>query len=298
MICNILNIQRFAVHDGPGIRTAVFFKGCPLRCWWCHNPESQSSQAEILYSADRCRLCEACARACPQHGIERHGEQMVTSGQCERCGACVDACAAEARVLAGRSMTVAALLSEIERDTIFYDESGGGVTFTGGEPLAQPAALEALLLACRERRIHTAIETCGAASRDTLLHLCGLADLVLYDVKLTDDARHREVTGASNGNILENLAALTRAHRQVVVRVPVVPGVNDRIEDLRGLSALLVRLPVHRVELMPYHRAGAEKYRRLGREYRLADTLPPSATEMSRMAAQIEAAGVAVHISG
>jgi len=298
VLCNILNIQRFAVHDGPGIRTAVFLKGCPLCCWWCHNPESQSIQPEILYSAERCRFCEACARACPQHGIRRAGDAMVTSDECDHCGTCVEACAAEARVLAGRQMTVAQVLAEIERDTIFFDESGGGVTFTGGEPLAQPAALEALLLACRERRIHTAIETCGAASRETLLRLCGLADLVLYDVKLTDDARHRDFTGAPNANILENLAAVSHAHPRVVVRIPIVPGVNDRQEDVRGLSALLVRLAIHRVELMPYHRAGAEKYRRLGRDYALADMLPPSSVEMSRLAAQIEATGVSVHISG
>lgn len=279
----ILNIMRFAVHDGPGIRTAVFFKGCPLSCWWCHNPESQSFQPEILYSADRCRFCGSCAAVCPHHTI-------VPAADCTHCGACVDSCATEARALAGRSMTVGEILSEIERDTIFFDESGGGVTFTGGEPLAQPAALEALLHACRERRIHTAIETCGAAPRETLLRLCTLADLVLFDVKLTDNVRHREFTGAPNTNILENLAALTRSHRNVMVRMPVVPGVNDRAEDIHGLASLLARLQLQNVELMPYHRAGAEKYRRLGREYRLPETLPPNAADISHLAARIEAA--------
>jgi pyruvate formate lyase activating enzyme len=294
----IFNVMRFAVHDGPGIRTAVFFKGCPLSCWWCHNPESQSFQPDVLYSADRCRLCEACAHACPQHAIVRAGDHMATTADCTRCGTCLDFCASDARAIAGRAMTVPEMLSEIERDTIFFDESGGGVTFTGGEPLAQPAALEALLHACRDRRINTAIETCGAAPRETFLRLCGLTDLVLFDIKLIDSERHRKFTGVPNTNILENLAALARSHRNVIVRVPVVPGVNDRADDVRGFAEVLAGLPVQRVELMPYHRAGAEKYRRLGREYKLSQTLRPSLAEMSRLAARIEAAGLPVYIAG
>ena len=290
--------MRFAVHDGPGIRTAVFFKGCPLSCWWCHNPESQNSAPEVLYSEERCRFCGACAGACPMGAISRLDGRMTAGPACVHCGTCADACAAGARALAGRRMTVPEIVAEIERDTIFFDESGGGVTFTGGEPLSQPAALEALLYACRERRIHTAIETCGAASRETLLRLCGLADLVLYDVKIADPARHRQFTGAPNGNILENLAALSRVHPRVVARVPIVPGVNDRDEDVRALAALLAHLPLNRVDLLPYHRAGSEKYRRLGRPYRLPETLPPSEAHMARLAAQMQAAGVVVSIPG
>jgi pyruvate formate lyase activating enzyme len=282
--------MRFAVHDGPGIRTSVFFKGCPLSCWWCHNPESQSFEPDVLYSADRCRLCGSCADACPQDAIVRTGGRMTTTSSCTRCGTCLDFCAAEARAIAGRAMTVSEILSEIERDLVFFDESGGGVTFTGGEPLSQSAPLEALLRACRERRIHTTIETCGVASRETVLRLGGLADLVLYDVKLIDTERHRRFTGVANTQILENLSALTRRHPNVVVRIPVVPGVNDRPEDIRNFGALLSRLGIRHWELMPYHRAGTDKYRRLGREYRLPETVPPSADEMSRLTAAIEAA--------
>jgi pyruvate formate lyase activating enzyme len=180
---------------------------------------------------------------------------------------------------------------------IFFDESGGGVTFTGGEPLSQPEALETLLYACRERRIHTAIETCGAAPRDILLRLCALADLVFYDVKLVDSLRHRKYTGAPNGNILENLAVLVHAHANVIVRVPIVPGVNDSNEDWRGLSELLARLRVRQVDLLPYHRAGSEKYGLLGRDYRLMETHPPTVAHMARLAAQMEAAGVPAKIA-
>ena len=223
---------------------------------------------------------------------------MVTTDACVRCAACVDFCGADARAVAGRTMSAGEILDAIERDTVFFDESGGGVTFTGGEPLAQPAPLEALLLACRERRIHTAIETCGAAPRDTLLRLCALADLILFDIKMTDPARHRTFTGASNHRILENLEALAHAHPNVVVRIPVIPGINDRPEDLRGLHRLLLHLPVRRVDLLPYHRTGSEKYSRLGREYRLPDTMPPTPGHLSRLAAQMEAAGVPVQIAG
>ena len=223
----IFHIMRFSVHDGPGIRTAVFFKGCPLSCWWCHNPESQNTGPDVLYFADRCSLCGDCMAACPHHAIAQAGDRMVVTGDCRLCGTCVDACGAEARSVAGQTMTAAQILARIERDVVFFDESGGGVTFTGGEPLGQPELLEALLRGCRERRIHTAIETCGAAPRDTLLRSAALADLVLYDVKLVDDARHRQYTGAGNRNILENLRALVAARPHVVVRIPVVPGVND-----------------------------------------------------------------------
>ena len=305
MICNsgteksaaIFNIMRFSVHDGPGIRTVVFFKGCPLSCWWCHNPESQNFQPDVLYSVDRCRLCGACAEHCPHHAIVRTEDRMELTEDCARCGTCVDFCASDARTVAGRQMTVAQILAEVGRDTVFFDESGGGVTFSGGEPLCQPEALEALLSACRERRIHTAIETCGAAPRETLLRLCGMADLVLYDVKLIDERRHREFTGAPNRNILENLRALAASHRNVVARVPVVPGINDRAEDTRALIGFVSSFLLARIDLMPYHRAGTEKYRRLGREYRLAETPTPDAAQLAALAAGLSSAGTPVKIA-
>jgi pyruvate formate lyase activating enzyme len=294
----IFHIMRFSLHDGPGIRTAVFFKGCPLSCWWCHNPESQNSAPEVLYSADRCRLCGDCAAACPHGAIERTAARMTVTGDCRLCATCVDACGAEARSVAGRTMTVTEIVTEIERDVVFFDESGGGVTFTGGEPFGQPELLEALLHACRERRIHTTIETCGAATRETVLRLGGLADLILYDLKILDPSRHRQYTGASNRHILENLEALVTAGRPVTVRLPVVPGINDGPADVRAACDYLAKLNLTRVDLLPYHRAGAEKYRRLGREYRLVQTAPPTDAAMAAMAAEMEAVGIPVRIAG
>ena len=294
----IFHIMRFSVHDGPGIRTAVFFKGCPISCWWCHNPESQNLEPEVLYSPDRCRLCGDCAAACPHGAIERTGERIAVTADCQLCATCVDACGAEARSVAGRIMTVSEIVAEIERDLVFFDESGGGVTFTGGEPFGQPELLEALLGACREQRIHTAVETCGAAARDSVLRLAGLADLLLYDLKILDPARHRQYTGAPNRNILENLEALVAAGRPVIVRIPVVPGVNDGARDVRAACDYLAKLDLTRVELLPYHRAGTEKYRRLGREYRMENTKTPTGDAMNTIAAEMEAVGIPVKIAG
>jgi pyruvate formate lyase activating enzyme len=290
----IFNLMRFSVHDGPGIRTAVYLKGCPLSCWWCHNPESQDPAPEVLYSADRCTLCGECARICPQHAISPVDGRMIVSEDCTCCATCVESCGADARTVAGRTVTASEILAEIERDIVFFDESGGGVTFTGGEPLGQPEFLEALLRECRERRIHTAIETCGAAPRPLLLRIAALADLVLYDLKLIDDARHRQYTGAGNRNILENLRALAAVHPAVFVRVPVVPGVNDTDADRRRLSEFLAGLAPASVQLLPYHSTGEAKYLRLGREYRLHHVVPPSEAAIAEYIRELKDSGIPV----
>ncbi|MEO8371519.1 MAG: glycyl-radical enzyme activating protein [Candidatus Solibacter sp.] len=290
----IFNIMRFSLHDGPGIRTAVFFKGCPLSCLWCHNPESQNFTPDVMYSAERCQLCGECRTACPHSAIQRVGDRMTVTEDCQRCGTCVDFCGAEARTVSGREMTAGEIIKEIERDLVFFDDSGGGATFTGGEPFSQPELLEALLTECRSRRIHTAIETCGAAPREQVLRIGALADIILYDLKILDAGRHRTYTGAGNRNILENLEALVAAGRQVAVRIPVVPGVNDGADDVRQACEYLAGLAVERVEFLPYHPTGTEKYRRLGREYLLPDTPSTDAESMAQIAAQMRAAGVPV----
>ncbi|HEX9190135.1 MAG TPA: glycyl-radical enzyme activating protein [Vicinamibacteria bacterium] len=289
----VLDVQRYSVHDGPGIRTTVFLKGCPARCPWCHNPESQSFAPEVLVVETRCVSCGRCRTACP------HGAPPPGSSLCTACGACAAACPAGARRVAGREATVAEVIAEVLRDRVFYDESGGGVTFSGGEPLAQPGFLEALLLACRGASVHSAVDTCGFAPRARLLGLVPLVDLFLFDVKLVDDARHRALTGLPSAPILENLRALAPAHGNVWIRVPVVPGHTDDEADLAATADLAASLPgVRRVCLLPYHRTGAPKASRLGRPCPLPDLAPPSAPRMETLAGLFRDRGLAVQIGG
>ncbi len=236
----VFNIMRFALHDGPGIRTTVFLKGCPLSCWWCHNPESQEFAPSPMYFANRCRLCYDCVAACTNGALAFEDGRPVTSPECTRCGDCAEACVAGARELAGRRVTASEVLAECERDVVFYDESGGGVTVSGGEPLSQPEFTEALLAGCRERHIHTALDTCGFADRESALRVSRAADLVLYDLKLLDSAAHRKYTGVPSEPILANLAALTEAGRNLIVRVPLIPGVNDDRESLASADGFRV----------------------------------------------------------
>jgi pyruvate formate lyase activating enzyme len=289
----VFNLQRYSVHDGPGIRTTVFLKGCPARCLWCHNPESQSFEPEVLVVESRCVSCGTCATVCP-HGVPPPG-----SGLCEACGACVDACPAGARWLAGRLVTVDEVMDEVLHDRVFFEESGGGVTFSGGEPLAQPAFLKALLEACRAAFVPTAVDTCGFAPSERLLDIAPLVDLFLFDVKLVDDERHRALTGVPAAPILANLQALAAVHQNVWVRVPVVPGHTDAEEDLARIAAIAAGLPgVRQVNLLPYHRTGSVKARRLGREDPLGPLAPPPRERLEALAALFRERGLAVKIGG
>jgi len=289
----VFNVQRYSLHDGPGIRTTVFLKGCPARCLWCHNPESQSFAPEVLVVETRCVSCGTCATVCA------HGAPPPGSSLCTACGACVEACPAGARQLAGRETTVEEVVEEVLRDRVFYEESGGGVTFSGGEPLAQPGFLAALLAACRGASLHTAVDTCGFAARDRLLALASLVDLFLFDVKLLDDARHRRFTGLPATPILDNLRALAGAHGNVWIRVPVVPGHTDAEADVAATAALAASLPgVRKVCLLPYHRTGAPKAPRLGRLSALPDLAPPPPGHLEALAALFRDRGLAVQIGG
>jgi pyruvate formate lyase activating enzyme len=259
----IFNIMRFCLHDGPGTRTTVFFKGCPLGCWWCHNPEGRSAQPDLMFFENRCVLCGECLNACPHGVIVQEDGVMRTTEACHACGTCVDVCAAGARELAGHWMSIPEVLDEIEKDRLFWDESGGGVTFSGGEPFLQPHFLDSLLDACQARHIHTAVETCGYVKRDLLLRLSSKADLFLFDLKLLDSEKHRANTGRGNESILANLRALAQASRPLIVRYPVIPGVNDDEENVKQMMMLLRSLGLGCVHLLPFHPTGAAKYRRL-----------------------------------
>lgn len=288
----IFDIKRYAIHDGPGIRTTVYLKGCPLSCAWCHNPEGQSALPEIIFWEQRCIHCNACRQVCPQ-------DADLFSTACTRCGQCVLVCPAKAREMIGRPMSVQEVVDEIERDTIFYDQSGGGVTFSGGEPLAQPDFLGALLLACQEHEIHTAVDTSGFAPAETVRRLSPAVDLFLYDLKLMDDQAHRHYTGVSNQRILDNLALLVDLDKPVIVRIPIVPGITDGKENISALGHYIAELAgIQQVDILPYHRAGSDKYGRLQLGYSLAKVQPPTTEQMTVIASRLKAMGLNVTIGG
>lgn len=295
----IFDVMRFSLHDGPGIRTTVFLKGCPLRCWWCHNPESQRRAPELLQFTDRCTLCGDCVAACPYGALHIENGALVSDPSlCRTSGECVQACAVEARRMAGRWVSVEEILAELARDQIFFDESGGGVTLSGGEPLMQPAFAERLLAELHARRIHTVLDTCGFASPQLLRRVSPNVDLFHYDLKLMDSAKHEYYTGVKNSLILSNLELLAELGSAVIVRMPIVPGINDAGEDVAAASAFLRDLRLTNVDLLPYHRIGGDKYSRLHREYRLPDLAPPSAEHMESIAARLRADGFTVRVGG
>lgn len=256
MTGTVFNIQRYCIHDGPGIRTTVFFKGCSLRCLWCHNPESQHGAPELMLYPDKCIGCGACRRMCSRAFTE----------SCTRCGRCASVCPSGARVCCGKVMTADEVWGVLAADRDYYAMSGGGVTLSGGEPLCQPEFALELLRRCRSAGIATAVETAGAVPFDVLNAVRPWVDLFLYDVKCMDDARHRQYTGVGNVRILRNLAMLLDRGGRVWIRVPVIPGVNDDPAEMRQLKAFLdAHGGAERVELLPYHAMGTHKYAALGR---------------------------------
>jgi pyruvate formate lyase activating enzyme len=296
----VFDIKKFSIHDGPGIRTTVFFKGCPLSCWWCHNPESQASEPELVFRESRCIRCGSCLEVCAQGAISWDGDVVSTAGErCTLCGDCVQVCYAEAREIAGQEMTVAQVMTEIERDIPFYDESGGGVTFSGGEPLFQLDFLLALLQACKEKEIHTAVDTCGFAPWKAFDDIREHVDLFLYDLKLMDDAKHRKFTGVSNELILRNLEMLSERGHDIFLRVPIVPGINDDDEHIRQIGTFAADLPhLNRVDILPYHHIALEKYKRLNKVYSLPEARPPSDERMTEIAQILEEFGLQVKTGG
>lgn len=289
----VFDIQKFSIHDGPGIRTTVFLKGCPLRCLWCHNPESQESAPEISLIRSKCIGCGHCFEACPlnNHVMDAGGERGFKRARCLRCGICAEKCYARAIERIGREMSVEEVIADVEKDRAFYETSGGGMTVSGGEPLFQFDFTFALLQEAKRRKLHTCIETCGFTPFEHLEKLMPLVDLFLYDYKETDPVRHREYTGVPREGIVENLLRLDRRGARTILRCPIIPGLNARDDHFAGIAALANRLDnVGAVHLMPYHPLGKSKNERLGKTASMDEAAFPEAGMMDAVVAKVAAA--------
>lgn len=262
----IFDIKHFAVHDGPGIRTTVFFKGCPLSCWWCHNPESINSEPEKIIA-------------------------VITSftGIGKKCG----------KDIVGREVTVTEIMQEIMKDVIFYDESGGGVTLSGGEALIQPDFLLSLLMKCKENNIHTCLDTSGYAPKQTFSKILNYVDLFLYDLKLINDDAHKKFTGVSNESIIQNLNYLCESNKQIIIRIPIIPNITDTDVNISQIAEHIANLDyIQRVDILPYNQMGEDKYMRMEKQYLLNNVNPPSEERMFQIREKLESYGFKVKIGG
>jgi pyruvate formate lyase activating enzyme len=300
----IFDIQRFSLHDGRGIRTLVFMKGCPLRCEWCSNPESQGGEPEIMFYEENCIRCGACLQARPfGETIRARGLRngfSVARDLCAGCGRCAEVCYAEARKLAGRRMSVEQVFAVVRKDEVFYRESGGGVTVGGGEPAFQAPFVSALLARCREKGIHTAVETCGHAPWKNLRKILGHTDLLLFDLKHLDPEAHRAKTGTGNELILDNVRRAADEVVEMIIRFPLIPGFNDDPAHVRSLGGFVrENLPrVKRVDLLPYHSVGESKSSRLLRTYALSGLSPLSPERIRETESILKSFGLTVSVGG
>jgi pyruvate formate lyase activating enzyme len=287
----VFDIQRFSIHDGPGIRTTVFLKGCPLHCLWCHNPEGQSPEVEIFFSPEKCIACRYCEQVCRHAGHSfLSGQHVYDRSQCVQCGDCTLECYARALEQSGRLMSASDVLGEVLKDAVFYQTSSGGMTLSGGEPMQQfDFALE-LLQAAKAAGLHTCLETSGCSTGERYLRILPHVDVFYYDCKETDAERHRQYTGVSSQGIIENLMILDQAGAATVLRCPIVPGLNDRQEHFQGIANLANRLRhLEAVHILPYHPLGTSKSQRLGKIPPLAEIGMPSEAQAREWAAAVQA---------
>jgi pyruvate formate lyase activating enzyme len=297
----IFDIKRYAINDGPGIRTVVFFKGCNLHCAWCHNPESISPAFEKLYAVSRCIRCGSCTDACPEDALTLTADGIVTdTGRCTLCGKCADVCPTLAIEMSGKPMAVPEIMEILEKERAFFEQSGGGVTFSGGEPLLHTELLLPLLEECGKRGIHRAVDTAGNVRTETLMAVARHTDLFLYDLKMMETEEHRKWTGSSNALIMENLRHLAETGIPVVIRIPVVAGINDSPENAEQTARFLVSLPGRRmdVHLLPYHAIARHKYAKLGRESDYESLSEPDSESLERMKAIFGAYGISASMGG
>jgi pyruvate formate lyase activating enzyme len=295
----IFDIKKFAIDDGPGIRTTIFFKGCLLRCWWCHNPEGQLSTPELMYRRTRCDGCAECVPVCSEEAILCPLKRVsINRDRCNLCGKCCQVCPTGALAITGKQVSSKEVLREIDKDSIFYDESQGGVTASGGEPLLQLDFLRVLLKECKDRNIRTAVESCGYASRDAIDKISDKVDLFLYDIKTMDEKKHMKYTGVSNRPILENLRRLAENGSNIQIRFPIIPGINDDKENVTETAEFAASCRIQNISLLPYHRAGIEKYKSLSRAYKLKKVQTPSERDLNLIKEELETFGLKVKIGG
>lgn len=297
---NIFNIQKYSIHDGPGIRTTVFFKGCPLKCQWCHNPESQNFNKEVMFFKDKCIECGFCLKVCKNNALYFEENSIkINTDKCNICGDCCEECPTTARSMVGEEKSCDDVLKEILKDKIFYDESGGGVTFSGGEPLSQGEFLKTLLIKCKNKGINTTVDTSGFGDKELIEDIATYVDLFLYDLKIIDNEKHKKYIGVSNEIILNNLKALKNLNKRVFIRIPIIPTINDGNKDIDDFITTLKNIGVfEQINLLPYHNISSEKYRRLNKKYELTNINVPSDEKMEEIKKIFENEGFKVKIGG
>lgn len=297
----VFDIKRYAINDGPGIRVTIFLKGCPLTCRWCHNPESISPRVQKMYTESKCIGCGECVDVCPVQACELTSEGIVTDEDlCENCGQCAEVCPAKASEMSGRFETIPDLLKVIEAERPFFDQSNGGVTFSGGEPLLYPRFLKEILDACGTLNIHRTVDTSGQAKTKTLLEIARRTDLFLYDLKLMDSRLHKEWTGVGNKRILQNLEALAKTGADIQVRIPLIGGVNSDEKNIEATAVFVAALPgpAKSISLLPYHDIARGKSAKLGKEYTPGPMFTPDETELARVIRQFADHGLSATVGG
>ncbi|MBN2246621.1 MAG: glycyl-radical enzyme activating protein [Candidatus Aminicenantes bacterium] len=298
----VFDIKHYAIHDGPGIRTTVFFKGCPLNCVWCHNPEGIKPEPEIFLRSHLCAEgCTTCLAVCPQKALSKpdNSSVVIDRMKCDLCGSCESACSYGALEVVGKEMTVAEIMKEVEKDRIFFEESGGGVTLSGGEPLSNPAFLEPFLMQLKRKNIHVVADTSGFFNYEKSLSILENIDLFLFDLKIMDPLKHKEYTGQSNDLILENLKRISRSGKPVAARIPLIADINDSEKNIKETCEYLRKLDnIIRIHLLPYHRGGEAKHKRLGKAELLSGFKSPSEEKINAIKKIISEYGFSVRIGG
>ncbi|WP_092222277.1 glycyl-radical enzyme activating protein [Desulforhopalus singaporensis] len=298
----VFDIKKYAINDGPGIRVAVFLKGCPLNCAWCHNPESISPKVEKMYNPDKCIGCQYCIESCPEDACFLTPDGIVTDRNlCTGCGECAKICPTQAAEMSGRVVTVVDIAEIAEKERLFFDQSGGGVTISGGEPLLQPEFLKALLDELGARSIHRAVDTTGFAPSELMLDVAGRTDLFLYDLKMMDSNRHKKWTGVGNEKILHNLRLLSETEAEIHIRIPLIRGVNDDIDNIERTAAFISSLKggsAKTINLLPYHNIMVNKYKKLGRYYNPGEISEPGNEDLSAIVEIFSKYGLSATVGG